>query len=264
MEIYNIVTEYVNKEKFTTSDLKELECDFNTFASNGGVSELLLRFQGIQVAAYQDERIQKITLNSNEVFKQATIVCNVNSIISDLIECFAFGKDKTSFAIATDVITKNIKLINKGSFEPEPVYGFLPVTVVQEYEEAIKATGNHFLWNNVPELRLQLLMAAHINVSYDYYVNKDGAFSKFVKSSKVMGNLFSYYNILVISLMSLFFMLSAFFKARFLTIDISFFNSVVVYEHDRLFRKHFLVYFWAVTITSTIIYLALLNRFFHG
>ncbi len=190
MEIYNIVAEYVNKEKFTNAELKQLESDFLNLVDNNQTSDLLIRFQSIQTSAYQDDRIQKISLNSNDVFKQATVVCNVNAIISDLIECFAFGKDKTSFGIATDVITKNIKLINSGKFEPEPMYGFLPITVVQEYDAAIKDTGNTFLWNNNPELRIQLLMAAHINVGYDYYVNKDGKITKFLKSSKAIGNLF--------------------------------------------------------------------------
>ncbi len=103
-------------------------------------------------------------------------------------------------------------------------------------------------------------MAAHINVGYDYYVNKDGKITKFLKSSKAIGNLFSYYNIILLNIMSIFFVIQSMAKARFLIYDLKFFYDISIYKHDELFRKHFSIYFWSVTILSTTIYATLLYR----
>ncbi len=252
MTLFNIVSEYIEKEKFANSELKQLERDFTSFANNGKLTDLLVRFRNIQYLILEDDRIKNLNLLSNEVFKQSAVVCNANAIISDIIECFVFNVERSSFAIAVDVVQKNIKLINDGNFEAELINGFLPLSVSYEYENIISKSGKHFLWNSNPELRIQLLMSAHMNVSFDSYLDKETKFEKLVKSSNRIGKFFGLFCAIPLNILSIFFVMQELIRVRMIVFDLPFFAELSNYKHDKLFQKHFSKYFWSM-VTSAIL-----------
>jgi len=258
--IYNTVVKYINEAKFTNTELKQLEQDFR----KGVSSKLVTRYRDIIENILRDEItinfINKYYPNDSEIMPHY-VTANVNAIISEMIESIVFNIENTSLSVAAYLIKRDFKLIESNKYQKAP-NSFLPLSLVNEYEEIISELNRDFVWNTTPELRLNLLSASYLNTKFNEWLNSPTKFVEKVINSKVFSVFFAIYCIIPSVIMSLSIIIYELIRARILIFDTAFFMELVNQKVGKFISRHYIIYYVGFIVSATIINFYLKNLFF--
>jgi len=247
--VFEIVTEYFDKENFTHTELLELERDIVVYNSSAKETSLINRFMNVY---------DNIIKNKSIYFNENYLIYVTNAVLAHKVEMHIYGN--STYEIAKQFIIEKRSEISHNDITNYNDSCF-NISLIKDYENRINKLNRNFVWNNNETIRIHLLTTAWFAINEVNQFYFDTPLVRFLKNSKIFHAISFVYCMTTTIVLNLFIMAYICIKLRGAP-DKSELIRLVMYYDSKISNLNYIVYYAALFASSSIINCEIYKYFF--